>query len=170
MTFKNIWEAREWFLDYQPFDDKDIPFFTYDYNYKDWQFGDYFLFRHINMNHKVITRSRPILGLFLDFTYWDMAMVVNYVEKRRAWTYHHNYQTTGTDEKVYDWKIASADYETNQQSLWHDNIQIIGYWKRKPNIGELKSALLNSEPEVQECDATDDHQGTETGNKILDNN
>jgi len=150
MIFENKYKAREWFLNYKPFEGEygDL-FFTYDLEWGEWRMGDWFLFQHHDCNSHPHKISRPILGLFIGTCFWDMALVVHYTEENRAWMYSHKYQTTGTDGTKYDWLIGFGDYEMQQQSLWHDNIFVLGHWKQKPSKKELREALLKTKTPKQ---------------------
>ena len=135
MEFKNVYEARKWFLNYNEFIE-DIISFCYKYDSSNWEFGDFILFQHIINGQKI---SRPILGIFTSFTVWDMALVLNFVQKRRAWTYSHEVITN--PDINYKMLVGHLDDEIETIQFWTDNIKVLGHWKSKPSIKQLKEGL-----------------------------
>jgi hypothetical protein len=138
MVFEKLYTAKEWFLNYTEFEKPVINFWT-EYDSKDWKFGDFILFQHIK-DEKVI--SRPILGIFTSFTIWDQALVMNFIQNKRAWTFSHELITN--PEGGYKMLIGFLDDEIETIQFWTDNINVLGHWKNKPNLSELKSALKNT--------------------------
>lgn len=134
MVFKNIHEARNWFLNYLPLEDK-VPEFWTQYDHKSWKFGDYILFQHIKDGKTI---SRPIYGIFTNFTVWDQALVMGFIQNRRAWTSH---EIITNAERNISYPICCLDDEVEQIQFWTDNIKVLGHWKYKPSISELKSGL-----------------------------
>ena len=153
MIFKNIYKAREWFLNYEPLE-VSVPEFWTEYNHSKWKFGDYILFQHIKQIEKphdsdttispthMFVISRPILAIFTSFTVWDQALVVNFIQEKRAWTNHH--QVVTNSENNYKMFISTLDDEIENIEFWNDNIYVINHWKNKPNLIELKSSLEKS--------------------------
>jgi hypothetical protein len=132
MIFQEKYEAKRWFRKYTPYEGKvkdEIP--------DGIKFGDFVLFRHINGTDKLI--SRPILGVFVGFSVWDMSLVFQFVEKLRAWEYHHKVITNR--ELGISLHLASMDREVEYVPLWHDGIKVIQKWGNKPTISQLKQAL-----------------------------
>jgi hypothetical protein len=136
MVFKNINEARNWFLKYEEIE-REVPIFWGDYDFGNWKFGDYILFQQQTINGI----SRPIYAIFTNFTFWDQALVINFVQNRRAWTYSHEVITNPVGP--YKMKIFELDDEIENIQFWSDNIYVLGHWKSKPSIKELKSSLKN---------------------------
>jgi hypothetical protein len=137
MVFNKLYEARDWFLNYTEFE-KPVINFWYDYDFKDWKFGDYILFQHIK-DGKLI--SRPILAIFTSFTVWDQALVINFIQNKRAWTWSHEVITN--PENNYKMNICMLDDEIENIQFWTDNIHVLGHWKNRPTLSELKSSLQN---------------------------
>lgn len=155
MIFKNKHEARKWFLKYKPLTENVISF-CYEYDSKNWGFGDWILFHHITneqnydgdscstSNELVI--SRPILAVFTNFKIWDQALVINFIQPERAWMYSH--QVITNPENNYSMHIMSLDDEVEAIQFWTDNIKVLGHWKQKPSIKDLRLALSDSTPET----------------------
>lgn len=147
MNFRNIYEAKEWFLKYIPLKNKAINF-CYDYpetKYK-WKFGDWILIQHIqhSTNNEMVI-SRPILAIFTGYTIWDQAWVINFVQQKRAWMNSHQVKTN--PELEYYWFVSGLDYEVETIQFWTDNMHVIAHWKHKPTISELKHALTTNKLE-----------------------
>lgn len=138
MIFNKLYEARNWFLQYKPLEEK-VPFFWTEYNHKPWEFGDYIFFQHIKVENKAQVISRPILAIFTGFKIWDQALVINFVQKTRAWMYSHEVVTN--PDINYTMTIAYLDDEVESIQFWTDNIKILGYWKNRPTFSELKQSL-----------------------------
>jgi len=83
--FNNRYEAIKEFRNYQPINEEVVDFWT-KYNWGKWKMGDWVLIQYINCREKQI--SRPIYGMFVDFTIWDQALVVHIIEKQRAMRWH----------------------------------------------------------------------------------
>ena len=153
MTFDDIHEARRWFLDYKELDkqtDDTIINFWYKYDFKNWRFGDYILFQHIenNSSHSVtgipivsLSIGRPQYAIFTSFTIWDQALVMQFVESKRAWMHFTDIVTN--KESGYKMPMSTLDDEVEAIQFWTDNIHVLGHWKAKPNLSELKIALKN---------------------------
>jgi hypothetical protein len=99
------------------------PYFTYDHDHSNWKFGDWILIQHVENDTEEVKISTPIYALFAGFSIWDQALVINYVEE------------------IHCMKIDNADPEVKQIALWHDNAIVLGHWKHKPTVTELKAAL-----------------------------
>jgi len=115
MTIKDKW--------YTATDTEYTPYFTYDYDSSGWVPGHWILIRHVRPKaecRKEKEISRPILALFVGFSLWDHALVVNFVRT--------NYELQG-DPKIE--RIA----------LWSDNILVLGHWNHKPTLSEVKAIL-----------------------------
>ena len=138
MVFEKLYVARNWFLNYTEFE-KPVINFWYDYDSHGWKFGDYVLFQHIKDGKSI---SRPILGIFTSFTVWDQALVMNFIQNKRAWTFSHELITN--PEHGYKMAIGFLDDEIECIQFWTDNINVLGYWKRKPTLTELKTAIKNT--------------------------
>jgi len=137
MKFDNRHDARKWFLDFKPCNREYKEFI--DFENGKLEFGDWILFRITNHEYE---ESRPILAIFVEYNVWDMALVLNYIEKPRAWEYSHEVITN--KEINYSCKVACLDRETQQQPVWmNQNIIPMGNWKVKPTISQLKEAILN---------------------------
>lgn len=146
MIFDNIQKAREWFRDYKPLPEN--------YNYEgclhsdlfhrqksihNIKFGDWLLFNHIDGNSSPNTISRPILAVFSKFSIWDQALVINFIENDRAWmTCHEVYYS---ENKEYYGHACLFDSEIQTIQFWTDDIKVLGHWKQKPTIKQLKEAL-----------------------------
>jgi hypothetical protein len=144
MIFENIYEARNWFLKYSPIseeEDDKIPFFWHNLSDHKWEFGDWILIQHIIEKEHGKDReiSRPILAIFTNFKIWDQALVINFVQPQRAWMLSHEVITN--KELRYSMYISSLDDEVESIQFWTDNINVLGHWKNKPSIGEIKKAL-----------------------------
>lgn len=141
--FESVEKAREWARQYRPID-VNPEWYIYIKDKQLLAFGDWILFQHIKYERKSDTEhqafaSRPLFGLFTNWTLWDMALVLNFVEKPRAYMHHC---TTEKDEKwVMPIYTNDDDVQTFQQ--WTENIHMLGIWKNKPSITELKTAYAN---------------------------
>jgi hypothetical protein len=140
MIFESRYEAFRWFRKYSPYegDVKDeIP--------EGLKFGDFVLFRHIDGDGdgKTPTISRPIFGIFVGFSVWDMALVFQFVEKERAWEFSHKVITN--KELKIKLHVGALDREVEYIPLWNQSVKIIGQWKSKPTISQLKESLLKEE-------------------------
>lgn len=144
MIFDNIHDAKKWFLNYVEFDNSMVnSFYQSEDLGKDWKFGDYILLQHIQDN-KI---SRPIYGIFTSFTIWDQALVLQMVENKRAWMYSNEVRLK-IPEATHKGKmpntnvnICAMDDEITQFEFWTGDINLLGHWKSKPSISELKDAL-----------------------------
>lgn len=132
MNFDTIQDAKKIFMEYHPFKKDDFKGFWMHYDWDDWKFGDYILIQHVKGSSSV---SRPIYGIFIDTGVWDQALVVHFIEKRRAWQIHNSIGK-------YNYCIALLDPEITTIQLWTDDIHVLGHWKLKPTIQQMKSALL----------------------------
>jgi len=144
MNFGNIYEAKRWFLDYKELDKQtgdSIINFWYNYDFKDWKFGDYILFQHVEDGRKI---GRPQYAIFTSFTVWDQSLVMQFVQNKRAWM---NSTTISSNRKGFIEShvisICMLDDEVEKIQFWTDNIHVLGHWKFKPSASELKSALKN---------------------------
>lgn len=136
MIFESRYEAFRWFRKYTPYEgevDIRIP--------EDLKFGDFVLFRHIDGNSGTPTISRPIFGVFVGYSVWDMALVFQFVEKERTWEFSHRV-ITNKDLNI-SLLVGALDREVEYVPLWSSGIKVIGYWKTKPTISQLKESLLN---------------------------
>lgn len=144
MIFKTLREARDWFLKYKPLTEEVISF-CYKHDHTDWEFGDWILFQHITHNEEQTGDfdkqliSRPILAIFTNFKIWDQALVINYVQPQRAWMRSH--EVYNSPESKYTSYICELDDEVEAIQFWTDDIKVLGHWKHKPTIAQLKLAL-----------------------------
>lgn len=109
-------------------DDNYKPFFTYDYPHENWKFGDWILIQHVKPAKESDTKyqiSEPIFALFVGFTVWDQALVINYIRPLN-------------DAQVFD-----HDPEVEHIPLWHENCIVLDHWHEKPTISELRMGLRN---------------------------
>ena len=144
MTFNSIYEAKKWFLDYKELDSQtknSIINFWYNYDFKDWRFGDYILFQHIE-NGQVI--GRPQYAIFTSFTVWDQSLVMQFIQNKRAWMNFANISSNQSGFiESHVTPLICIDDEVEKIQFWTDNIHVLGHWKYKPNLSELKSAFKN---------------------------
>lgn len=146
MIFDNLQKAKEWFRQYKPLPDN---FDWANCYYHDLQtenaflprleFGDWILFKHIDGHKKSI--SRPILALFIKWSMWDMALVINFIESERAWMWKSYHEVYYSNKKDYSGSPFTFDSEVETIQFWTDDIQVLGHWKQKPTISQLKIAL-----------------------------
>lgn len=142
MIFDNITLARNWFRQYKELDSgaekPDVRL----------EVGEWFLFQHVSdvmpgtcstYNAKKVYVSRPILALFVGYSVWDMALVYHFVEPERAWTNSHKVITN--PEFKYSAYISLFDPEVQSIPDWNEHLHILGSWKTKPKVKELKSSL-----------------------------
>ncbi len=134
--FNSRYEAIKEFRNYQPMNEEVVDFWT-KYDWKDWKMGDWVLFQYIKCRENKI--SRPIYGMFVDFTIWDQALVVHIIEKQRAIRWHTNILTN--PELDITMRLGELDPEVEAFELWTGNIKVLGHWKTKPTISQLKEAL-----------------------------
>lgn len=139
-------EALEYGMQYSNIN-PDIKYPSFIYDRQDamskLQTGTWILFRHLRYGycsepdkHKI---SRPILGMFINWTYWDQAVVMEYYQPIRAWAYHCEVVTN--PELDYTMEYSELGSEIEHIQFWTDNIEVLGYWKTKPNYSKLKKAL-----------------------------
>lgn len=141
MIFDSTYEAYKWFRRYEIYTDADFDFNTEGYwlqtqDKLNMKMGDWFLFRHVKDGSLI---SRPILGLFVGHTIWDQALVIEYVEQKRAWGWSHEVITN--KELNYSMHINQLDQEVDHVQFWTDDIKVLGHWKSKPTRAELRAAL-----------------------------
>lgn len=134
-VFNKLYEARNWFRDYKPSDEK-VPWFSYrsDLTY---HFGDWVLFQHIKYSNNQTVMSRPIFGICVGFTVWDQALVLEFVENTRAWESFSFLSGEFDSEEP----ISHKDREIQHFQFWTENIKPLGIWKSRPTITELREAL-----------------------------
>ena len=137
MQFEKHHEALDWFRQYKPYEGEYIR----DWNGGKIDFGNWILFQHIKYDSstKKRTISRPILGIFIEFTVWDMALVLNIIEHPRAWAHFHTVCTN--PEHLHYMRISSVDPEVENFPIWDDCIHVVGQWNHKPNMKELREVL-----------------------------
>lgn len=140
MVFDNLHAARRWFRNYKP----TVEVVDYVSTSNKMVFGDWFLFQHVIWENKINHISRPILGIFNDYTFWDQALVINFIEGNRAWANTHKV-LVGKD-KQYDEQISFLDPEVQSIPLWHDDIKILGHWRNRPTLADLRIAIGNVQP------------------------
>lgn len=136
MIYEKICEAKKAFRKYGPYLETDrVEWFSYSAKAHEIKMGDFILFQHITDK----TISRPILALFVGYSMWDMALVMNYVEVPRAYYYSDKYKI---DDHFGDGEyIGHLDPEIETIQFWTDNIKILGHYKSKPTFKELKLTL-----------------------------
>ena len=132
MVFKSCIEAKEWFYSYSKLDKViDNKFTNWDFN--EWKFGDYILFQHIKSYNGESYISRPIYGIFVEFSYWDLALVINYIEPKRAWT-KFNYVNK-------DILVCEVDSKVESIIIWDDSFHLLNKWRYKPSLKEMKESI-----------------------------
>jgi|GEM_PF-6158626 len=67
---------------------------------------------------------------------------MEFIENKRAWTFSHKVITN--PERDIKMHICCLDDEIENIVFWDDNIYVLGHWKNRPTISELKIALLNT--------------------------
>jgi hypothetical protein len=133
--YNNRFEAINEFRKYKPTDEKIIDFWT-EYDWEDWDMGDWVLIQY----HKNCEElSRPIYGIFAGISVWDQALVIHLIEKPRAWKSNVEI-LTNPDLNIY-MNLGGFDPEVEPFELWTGNIKVLGHWKVKPTIGQLKHSL-----------------------------
>jgi hypothetical protein len=139
MIFKKLREAREHFRRYIPVDKSTSGRWFYRSQLlipMGLNFGDWILFQHIVNG---LTVSCPIYGIFTGWKIWDQALVINFVEKERAWM--NNNEVVTNEDINYTMHINHLDDEVQAIQFWTDDIVLLGHWKDKPAINQLKQAL-----------------------------
>ena len=104
------------------------PYFTYDYPHERWKVGDWILIQHVKPSVEFAPThiiSDPFLALFVGFSVWDQALVINYVRP------------------VHPMKVFDDDPEVEHIPLWSENALVLGHWHTQPTISELKVGLRN---------------------------
>lgn len=104
---------------YTPTDATDYPYFTYDYPVDTLRVGHWILFRHVTFDGT----SNPQLGLFVGYSMWDSALVVNYVRCPSIW------------------REEDGGPRLEHILLWSDNLLMIGHWAHKPSFSDMRDAL-----------------------------
>ncbi len=146
MIFTNMIEAKKWFMKFKPLSKEiahSIPNFI-DFEGEDakWEFGEWILFQHIKYSYDKINPimiGRPQFAIFTNYKIWDQALVINFIEKPRAWENHHEVITN--PDINYSEAISQGDDKVDAIQFWTDNIKILGHWKIKPTISDLKLAM-----------------------------
>lgn len=115
------------------------------------QFGQYHLVRLVEKFGSNALISRPLLFLFVGFSYVDDDMFYEYVEPYRG--YHRNNELKsftpfyGRSEDQEVPPVTAKASETGQSvkdlDLQHTMIQFIQVWDTKPNVSDLLKALKN---------------------------
>lgn len=138
MVYKTRSEAKIAFRNYIELDNPDaIEWFSNSERSKDLKIGNFILFQHIYEN-KI---SRPILALFIGWSYWDMALVMSFVEVPRAYYYSDKYQVSINKDLDLAEYIGHMDPEVETIQFWTDNIKLLGHFEIKPKFRELKICL-----------------------------
>lgn len=146
--FKNVAEMREWARQYKPID-VNPEWYIYIKDKQLLEFGDWILFQHImyerksDKEHQAFA-SRPLFGLFVTWTVWDQALVLNFIEKNRAYMLHCavNKEITHPEyADIFPFGCEDPTIETFQQ--WTENVHMLGVWKQKPSISDLRIAYKN---------------------------
>lgn len=133
--YTNKFDAINEFRNYQHTDEDIIDFWT-KYDWSKWKMGDWVLIQYVKRGKEI---SRPIFGVFVGCSIWDMALVVNIVESPRAWRWSTEI-LTNPELEIY-MNLGGFDPEVESFELWTANIKVLGHWKNKPSIGELKESL-----------------------------
>lgn len=140
MEFQTIQEAEKIFNPYLPLiktdSKKEISYWD-EYDPKP-KMGEWLLFKHIKIENDTLVVSRPILGLVVGHTIWDMALVLEYVTEWRAW--EHWCQIYNPKATEY-YSISCENKKVKHIQFWTDNIIVIGHWQHKPSFRELRAAL-----------------------------
>ena len=126
MKFTTLSEAEAHFSPYTPLSTTDIlKGMCYWTEYlKKPTMGEWLLFKHVKRDENTSTISKPILGLVVGHSIWDMALVLEYVTEWRAW--EHNTEVLNPNVKCH-YPIASNDKTVKHIQLWTDNIIVIGH-------------------------------------------
>lgn len=138
MIFNDYVEGVTWFRNYQELDESKKVNSVYSYHFKDLKFGDWFLFQEIIDNKKI---SRPILAIFTGLSIWDQAVVVNFVESKRAWMNFHRLYTDSS--KNYTEYFIEHDPVIDFVQCWTSDIHLLGHWESRPDLSDLRIALGN---------------------------
>lgn len=133
------WQAREENLKYKR-SMEESPGFWNNYD-KKWEIGDHVLIQHFTdwEEGKGSMVSRPVLGIFVGYSVWDQALVVNIIEKPRAWMRYCEVKNSKDSE--YYTNYTCLDPQVESMELWIGDIKVLGYWKYKPSHTELINAL-----------------------------
>jgi hypothetical protein len=133
--YKHSYEAIEEFRNYQSTNEEIKSFWT-EYDWSDWKMGDWVLIQYVKRGKEI---SRPIYGMFVGVNIWDQALVVHIIEKPRAWRW--NTEILTNPELAIYMNLGGFDPEVEAFELWTSNIKVLGHWKVKPKLSELKQAL-----------------------------
>ncbi len=139
MKFNNIKDMYAHYFAYEPY--------LYEYDEKNTYLnlvdkpvmGDWLLFKHIIPEKNQI--SKPILALIIGHTFWDMALVLEYVTETRAFEYNSQIYNEITDQYRFYFEYSGKEIQYIQ--FWTDDIEILGHWKNKPSFKEIKFSLNN---------------------------
>lgn len=145
MVHETLHKARNWFLNYKDLSTAQgiqIPFFWTKYNHQGWNFGDRILFQHIKPGKGQSSLiSRPIYAIFVGWSVWDQALVMHFVENRRAWMNSSSVEIKYNNKEYEPMSVYMHDMEVQHIQFWTDNIKVLGHWDYKPELKELKTAL-----------------------------
>ena len=144
MKFEKVWEAKEWFRQYRIIEDTgEVPWFCYHSPVADkLKMGDWFMFQYMKHEKKgEVKVSRPILGMFIQYSIWDMATVVNLIEPATR-AFHGSLMIGKHDEENNGYPYILMDAEVECFDNWHNNFHVLGHWTHKPSKQEIKQAIL----------------------------
>lgn len=138
MVYENIDSAKEVFRRYSPINNYlDINCISYTSKSHNIKIGDFLLFQHVTKD-KI---SRPILAVFVGFSFWDMAQVMSFVEVPRAYYYSEKYEISVNKNIDYSERIGHMDPQIETIQFWTDNIHLLGHYKSKPTLSQLRNTL-----------------------------
>lgn len=138
MIFNKLYEAKNFVRDYKPISFEKDKFPNHLENDPILKFGQYILFQHVKIENKQPLISKPILGLFVGYSIWDMAAVINIVELPRAYIYSEKIQVVTNPKLNISLPIFELDPQVENFVLWHDDIIILGIYNNKPNWKNLR--------------------------------
>jgi len=140
MKFLTLKEAEAHFYPYLPLSetDKAKEISYWDKYLEKPTMGEWLLFKHVMRDENSESISRPILGLVVGHTFWDMALVLEYVTEWRAWECNSKVLNTNVDSY---YPIVDNDKTVKHIQFWTDNIIVIGHWEYKPKFKELRAAF-----------------------------
>ena len=133
--FNKTYEAINHFRYYKPYEKDSTKSFWVEYDWSNWKMGDWVLIQYIKNGKEI---SKPIYGMFIEANIWDQALVIHIIEKPRAWKWHTDILTN--PELNITMRMGELDPEVEAFELWTGNIHVLGHWKTKPTIGQLKES------------------------------
>ncbi len=125
---------------------KKLNSFIENYQQYEYKFGDFILFQEYQPGSGSYKVSKPVYAIFLGTFIADQTIGFNYVR----WTNENRYELV-SNEHFINQKRYNQVGDIEQHIEWSDYIDILGYWKSRPNWKDLLAAYRKmNHSEVEE--------------------